>query len=136
MQLQEILRNCKVYVWRRHFVIIKARRPYPEAFANIIDKKEITVVMDQNQFLESSENEMENSDFIKMEKDWRIMTFGLDLPLDQVGFLAEVANVLAEAGVSIFILSTYSSNHILVKEKDRKGAEERLRVLGCTIEEM
>ena len=33
-------KNGKVYIWKETFTIIKAKKPYLNAFANIIDKNE------------------------------------------------------------------------------------------------
>jgi len=35
-------KNGKVYIWKETFVIIKSKKVYPNAFANIIDKNETT----------------------------------------------------------------------------------------------
>ena len=68
MDLENYFKNGKVYIWKETFAIIKAKKPYPDAFANIIDKNETT-------------------------------------------------------------------DHILVKEKDLTRAVEKLKELGCVVEE-
>jgi len=40
MDLENYFKNGKVYVWKETFAIIKSKKPYPNAFANIIDKNE------------------------------------------------------------------------------------------------
>jgi len=120
-------KNSKVYVWEEAFAIIKAKKPYPNAFANIIDKNETTVIVEQ------SKCDAEN--MIDIEKDWKILTFNMILPFGLVGFLAKVSKVLADEKIPIFAISAYSTDHILVKEKDLIRAEERLKELGCIIEE-
>jgi hypothetical protein len=47
--------------------------------------------------------------------------------------LAAVSTALAEAGVSIFALSAYSTDHVLVKEDDVDAATQTLEELGCTV---
>jgi hypothetical protein len=37
---KKYFKNGKVYVWKETFVIIKSKKSYPNAFANIIDKNE------------------------------------------------------------------------------------------------
>jgi hypothetical protein len=44
-----------------------------------------------------------------------------------------VATALADEGVSIFALSAYSTDHVLVKEADADRAVETLSDLGCGI---
>ena len=127
MNLENHFNNGKVYIWKETFAIIKAKKPYPNAFANIIGKNETTVIIVQSKY--NSEN------VIEIDKGWKILTFDMILPLELVGFLASVSKVLADEKIPIFAISAYSTDHILVKEKDLKRAEEKLKQLGCIIEE-
>ena len=120
-------KNSKVYVWKETFAIIKEKKAYPNAFANIIDKNETTVIIEQSKY--------DGKNVIDIEKDWKILTFDMILPFGLVGFLAKVSKVLADEKIPIFAISAYSTDHILVKEKDLIRAEEKLKELGCTIEE-
>ena len=126
MDLKNYFKNGKVYIWKETIVIIKARKPSMNAFANIIDKNEITVIIEQSKYDEEN--------VIDIEKDWKILTFDMVLPFGLVGFLAKVSKVLADEKIPIFALSAYSTDHILIKEKDLIRAEEKLKELGCTIE--
>jgi hypothetical protein len=49
--------------------------------------------------------------------------------LSLVGFLSVVSSLLAENGVSIYALSTYLRDHILVKKEDAAKATELLNGL-------
>ena len=103
-------KNGKVYIWKETFAIIKSKKPYPNAFANIIDKSETTVIIEQSKY--------NDEDVIEIEKGWKILTFDMVLPFGLVGFLAKVSKVLADEEIPIFAVSAYSTDHILVKEKD------------------
>ena len=120
-------KNGKVYVWKDTFAIIKAKKPFTNAFANIIDKNETTVIIEQSKYNEEN--------VIEIEKDWKILTFDMVLPFGLVGFLAKISKVLADENIPIFVISAYSTDHILVKEKDLTRTEEKLKELGCIIEE-
>jgi len=120
-------KNGKVYVWKETFAIIKAKKPFTNAFANIIDKNETTVIIEQSKYNEEN--------VIEIEKDWKILTFDMVLPFGLVGFLAKISKVLADENIPIFVISAYSTDHILVKEKDLTRTEEKLKELGCIIEE-
>ena len=63
------------------------------------------------------------------EGPYRLITFDIVLDLSIVGFLAEVSARLAEAGVSIYALSTFLRDHILVKGEDAEVAENVLNRL-------
>ncbi len=60
------------------------------------------------------------------EGPYRTITFDIVLDLNLVGFLSVVSAVLAEEGISIYALSTYLRDHILVKSSQ---ADETVRVL-------
>ena len=127
MDLQKYFNNGKVYIWKETFAIIKSKKPCPKAFANIIDKNETTVIIEQSKY--------NDEDVIEIEKGWKILTFDMVLPFGMVGFLAKFSKVLADENISIFAISAYSTDHILVKEKDLTRAEEKLKELGCVVEE-
>lgn len=63
------------------------------------------------------------------EGPYRLITFDIVLDLSIVGFMAVVSRRLADEGVSIYALSTYLRDHILVKEGDCARAVEALRSL-------
>ena len=128
MDLENYFKNCKVYIWKETFAIIKSKKVYPNAFANIIDKNETTVIIEQSKY--------DEEDVIEVEKGWKILTFDMVLPFGLVGFLAKVSKVLADEKIPIFAISAYSTDHILVKEKDLARAEEKLKGLGCVVEEI
>ena len=127
MEQKNYFKNGKVYVWKEIFAIIKSKKPYPNAFANIIDKNETTVIIEQSKY--------NDEDIIEIEKDWKILTFDMILPFGLVGFLAKVSKVLADEKMPIFAISAYSTDHILVREEDLVRAKEKLKNLGYIIEE-
>jgi hypothetical protein len=108
-----------------------ARVPAPptdvEAFATVHDDAETTVVI--------AESRLDALDGVEaVERGWRRLTFDATLPFDLVGFLARVTTTLAEADVSVFAVSAYATDHVLVKEADLATATERLSELGCVVE--
>lgn len=126
MKAEDYFRNGKVYVWKETFAVVKSKKTYPNAFANIIDKNETTVIIDQSKFNEK--------DAIEIEKDWKILTFDMVLPFGLVGFMAKVSQALADEKISIFAISAYSTDHVLVKEKDLNKTIKKLENLGCIVE--
>jgi hypothetical protein len=61
------------------------------------------------------------------EKDWRILKVEGPLDFSLVGILFSISMVLAENDISIFAMSTYDTDYIMVKEKDSEGAVKALR---------
>jgi len=111
----------KIKVNEKDFVIVKAKKPYSEAFANIKDDNELTVILEQDKVNEE--------DVIEIEKDWKLITFDYKLEFDLVGFLAKVSKALADEGISIFVVSAYSTDHVLVKKENLNKAVEILEKL-------
>jgi hypothetical protein len=66
----------------------------------------------------------------KCETGWRI--FKIEGPLDfaLTGILVSVAKPLADAGVSIFALSTYDTDYVMVKEQNVEKALRALEAAG------
>lgn len=60
---------------------------------------------------------------------YRLITFDVILPFDVVGFLAAITEKLAAAGVSVYALSAYSRDHILVRKQDLSIALATLEAL-------
>jgi hypothetical protein len=67
---------------------------------------------------------------IQCEPGWRI--FKIEGPLDfaLTGILASVAQPLAEAGISIFTISTYDTDYVMVQERDVEKAAHALAAAG------
>ena len=59
---------------------------------------------------------------IKFEKDWRILKVEGPLDFSLIGILSKISTILAQNGISIFAVSTYDTDYILVKDKDIKNA--------------
>ena len=63
---------------------------------------------------------------MRAERGWR--AFKVQGPLDfaLTGIMARLSGVLAEAGISLFALSTYDTDYILVREGDVVAARRAL----------
>jgi hypothetical protein len=89
------------------------------------DVAEVSLVVKENEW-SSLSNRFEK---YQEEGPYCLITFDIVLDLSIVGFMAVVSQRLADEGVSIYALSTYLRDHILVKEGDCTKALEALRSL-------
>ena len=64
------------------------------------------------------------------EKGWRALKLAGPFEFSEVGVLASVAAPLAAAGVGIFVLSTFDTDYVLVKEEQLGSAAAALRQRG------
>ncbi|MBN1120998.1 MAG: ACT domain-containing protein [Anaerolineae bacterium] len=81
------------------------------AFSTFIqDKDEITIVVPSAVLVDFADRLQS----IETSKGWRLITFDIILEHDVIGFMAAISECLAGVGVSIFALSAYERDHLLV----------------------
>ena len=69
----------------------------------------------------------------KSEKGWACLKVLGPLDFSLTGILAKIASSLAESGISIFAISTYDTDYILVRSEKLELAKETLAASGCMI---
>lgn len=107
------------------YAIIKSKKFYPNAFANIKASDMYTV------FIESSK--LSKKEILETKKIFKIIHFETIIPVNLIGFIAEIANTLAKENISILLLSSYSTDHIIVMKKDLKKTVETLNKMGIKL---
>lgn len=70
---------------------------------------------------------------VESSSGWSCIEVKGPLSFDQVGILASIASPLARAGISIFVISTYLTDYILVRKKQLKAAISTLKQAGHTV---
>jgi len=70
---------------------------------------------------------------VQCEKDWRILKVQGPLDFSLVGILSSISSILAQQGISIFAISTFDTDYILVKDKDVDNAVSSLTNVGYEI---
>ncbi|NOT47996.1 MAG: ACT domain-containing protein [Acidobacteria bacterium] len=93
------------------------------------DPYEVTLLLNRPDF-ERVRHAIDDS---RVEMSFRLLTFTTELDFAVVGFLAEVSRILAEANISICVLSSFSRDHLLVRQDDLARA---LNALGPHVEEL
>jgi hypothetical protein len=78
--------------------------------------------------------EMEVPETVQAEGGWRLLQVHGPLDFSLVGVLASLALPLAQAGVSIFALSTYDTDYLLVRQADLERAAQALAQAGHRLE--
>jgi uncharacterized protein len=72
----------------------------------------------------------------KCERGWRLLMVKGPLDFNQVGIIAGLSGTLADAGVSIFALSTYDTDYIMVRHADLDRALAVLRQAGYPVSQL
>ena len=71
---------------------------------------------------------------VKAEGPWAMLAVRGPLAFEMTGVLAGLATPLAAAGISIFALSTYDTDYVLVRHHHLERAVRALRQAGHTVE--
>jgi uncharacterized protein len=119
---REFFKTLKIKVLDGEYSIIQSKKFYPDAFANIKASEHYTVMVDTKK--------INKKDVLNIAKDFKIIQFETVIPVNLIGFIAEIANTLAKENISILLLSSYSTDHIIVQKKDLKKTVQALLKLG------
>ena len=66
-------------------------------------------------------------DGVRYERDWRCLQLAGPIPFTTVGVLASLVQPLAEVAISVFAVSTFDTDYLLVKAADLQRAIEAIR---------
>ena len=141
--IADLLRETKIKVSPATFVLVGVSHqdwsrlienpelsPGPDAnFMILRDDKEVTLLMQEEDW-QRIRHAVRDA---KVERDFRLLTFDLELSWNVVGYLARVTEILAAAEIPVGGLSSFSRDHLLVKQQDMGKA---LRVLGEHVGEL
>lgn len=143
VQVSELLRKTRVEVLPETYFVVSLTEeefnkllqhphhsPRMKApFMIFKDNWETTLVLDETDF-----NTCRPAlDQAKIEGNFRLLSFDIELDFKVVGFLAEISRILAEAQISILAFSSFSRDHLLIKQNDLGKA---LIILGQYVEEL
>ncbi|AWL12116.1 hypothetical protein HMF8227_01643 [Saliniradius amylolyticus] len=84
---------------------------------------ELSLVVPEPVYIEAEES----------DPDWRALEVLGPLELSMVGIMAQIGNVLAQAKVSIFVVSTFETDYFLVKQQDLDAAQQALQQAGYKV---
>lgn len=70
---------------------------------------------------------------VTAERAWRLLRVGGTLDFSMTGVVHGLAGPLADAGISVFVVSTYDTDYLAVRAATLDVATERLRRAGYTV---
>jgi uncharacterized protein len=114
---------------------LAARAPLPawagKAFTSITrTADELSIVCDEQRL----PPDLDGLD-LRLARGWALLKLHGPFPLDAIGVLASVAKPLAEAKISLFAISTFDTDYILVKRTHVNEAIGALTRAGHTLVE-
>lgn len=139
----ELLRETKVEVAPATYVIVGVGlqdwqrlladaelSPRADApFMILRDAHEVTMVIEEDDWRRMRHAVRD----ARSEAGYRLVTLDIELPWTTVGYLARVTELLAAAGISVGAISSFSRDHLLIRQQDLGSA---LRVLGEHVGEL
>lgn len=72
---------------------------------------------------------------IQRDDGWKAFCIQGVLDFSLIGILSEIASVLADNNISIFAVSTYNTDYVLIKEENYQRGLDALQALGYEITE-
>jgi hypothetical protein len=125
--INEIIKKSPIKLYSGRYAVVKCNKlPVIDALFMISnDGEEITAI--------SEENNLKNISYDFVEKWFKIISIDVSTPFHGVGFLAAISNKIAEKGINILIISTFSKEFILLKEEDTNQGMKLLKKMGFPI---
>lgn len=125
-EIRKIIRASSFEIKQGSYIYAKVAE-VPAATENFFmvsrDEDEITVV--------AQESEAGKLKILEKNKDtYALIALNVSVPFYSVGFLAAVTHAIAEAGMNILVVSTYSKDYIMVKSDCARRAADELLKLG------
>lgn len=105
----------------------------PEDFAQLTGFKSITYTEEECSMIVPT-NTIDQTAAIAVDPGWFIIQIIGELDFSLVGILTQLANPLAENSISIFALSTYNTDYLLIKAAEKEKAIHVLEQAGHTFD--
>lgn len=128
MDLKEAIPKSIVTVMNGTYVYVKTDNVENDNdhFMVSKDKDEITVV--------TKKENIKDLNVLELVEDYKLIEFKPVVPFQTVGFLAKIAEVIANQGMNILIVSTFSKDYIMIKEEELEKGVQALKDTGFPIE--
>ena len=86
-------------------------------------KDELSVVAKENSL----------NDYKKTETGWKILKIKGLLDFSLTGIISKISSVLSDANISVFVISTFNTDYVMVKNETLEKAVEVLRGNGYEV---
>jgi hypothetical protein len=73
-------------------------------------------------------------DGVRCERGWRCLRVSGTIDFTTIGVVASLVTPLAEMGISVFVVSTFDTDYMLLKDTDFEKGMAALRVWGHSIQ--
>ena len=124
--LQKVIESSEVAVHPGRFAYLKCEeKPSGDHFLVARDSDEVTVVTEESRVSEVSYSDSTH---------WfKLLEVRVSQPFLAKGFLAKIAQTVAEQKLNILLVSTYSKDYVLVREESVEVVISALRSVGFPV---
>ncbi len=126
-RLDDVIRSSPIVVSEGRYAVVRLAEPCPlgDAFLVCRDADETTLI--------APEAALPWPGAQASETWFRLLAIQMATPFATPGFLARVTGVLAERGINVYVVSTFSKDYVLLKEEDVVAGLAALAGLGFPI---
>ncbi|KAI8896355.1 ACT domain-containing protein [Globomyces pollinis-pini] len=93
---------------------------------------EISIICSESSFNEESKTVTDLS-LAKQEVNWKILKVDGVLDFSLVGIMAKICDPLAKASISVFVISTFNTDYVMVKANQIENATKALEAAGFVV---
>ncbi len=126
-ELDDVIRSSPIAVSRERYAVVRLAEPCPldDHFLVCRDADETTLI--------APEARVPWAAALATETWFRLLAIHMATPFATPGFLARVTSVLAQRGINVYVVSTFSKDYVLLKEEDLERGVAALAVIGFPI---
>ena len=126
-QLEDVIRSSPIEVSRERYAVVRLAQPVPlgDHFLVCRDADEATLI--------AREARVPWEAALATETWFRLLAIRMSTPFATPGFLARVTATLAQAGINVYVVSTFSKDYVLLKEEDVEEGLAALAAIGFPI---
>jgi len=124
--LATYIQSSSFTISEEDYSILQTTIDYEDAFATVRTGDSLTLVVKDKE----ATYHIPSKEILAIDRDWKLITIENQLPMDLVGFLAAISQALAEAQIPIFVISSFDTDHILIKKDYIPNASRILVNLG------
>ncbi len=122
----DVIRTSQVVVRPERYAYLRTvERPAGPAFMVSHDGDETTAVV--------READVPQTPHSKIESWFRMLEIRVSQPFIALGFLAAITRAIADRGLNVLVISTFSKDYVLVRDDALEIAVEALRELGFPV---
>ncbi len=124
--LNDVIRSSRIVVRRGRYAYLKTKARAQTEWANHFliaqDQDEITVVTEEVNLAQAS---------FEQDVTWfKLIEIRVSQPFAAKGFIACIAQAMADRDLNVLVVSTFSKDYFLVHEESTETAVDALRDLG------